>query len=78
MMLIHGSNLGLPHTKSLNNGLFELRLKSKEGIARVFYCTMIGKKIVMIHSFTKKSQKIPRKELQLAEGRLKEVKENDT
>ena len=44
MMLIHGSNLGLPHTKSLNNGLFELRLKSKEGIARVFYCTMIGKK----------------------------------
>ena len=78
MMLIHGSNLGLPHTKSLNNGLFELRLKSKEGIARVFYCTMIGKKIVMLHSFTKKSQKIPRKELQLAEGRLKEVKENDT
>lgn len=78
MMLIHGSNLGLPHTKSLNNGLFELRLKSKESIARVFYCTMIGKKIVMLHSFTKKSQKIPRKELQLAEGRLKEVKENDT
>jgi len=78
MMLIHGSNLGLPHTKSFNNGLFELRLKRKEGIARVFYCTMIGKKIVMLHSFTKKSQKIPRKELQLAEGRLKEVKENDT
>ena len=43
MMLIHGSNLGLPHTKSLNDGLFELRLKSKEGISRVFYCTKVGK-----------------------------------
>ncbi len=78
MMLIHGSNLGLPHTKSLHNGLFELRLKSKEGIARVFYCTKVGKKIVMLHSFTKKSQKIPGKELQTALNRLKEVKENDT
>ena len=78
MMLIHGSNLGLPHTKSLNNGLFELRLKSKEGIARVFYCTKVGKKIVMLHSFTKKSQKIPVKELQVALSRLKEVKDNET
>ena len=43
LMLIHGSNLGLPHTKSLNDGLFELRLKSKEGIGRVFYCTKICK-----------------------------------
>jgi len=78
MMLIHGSNLGLPHTKSLNNGLFELRLKSKEGIARVFYCTKIGKKIVMLHSFRKKSQKIPVKELQVALSRLREVKDNET
>jgi len=60
MMLVHGSNLGLPHTKSLNNGLLELRLKSKEGIGRVFYCTKVGKNIVMLHSFVKKSQKIKR------------------
>ena len=78
MMLVYGSNLGLPHTKSLNDGLFELRLKSKEGIARVFYCTKVGKKIVMLHSFTKKSQKIPKKEMNIALKRLKEVKDNDT
>lgn len=78
MMIEHGSNLGLPHTKSLSNGLFELRLKSKEGIGRVFYCTKIGKNIVMLHSFVKKSQKIPKNEMDIATKRLKEVKENDS
>jgi phage-related protein len=78
MMLIHGSNLGLPHTKSLSDGLFELRLKNKEGTGRVFYCTKVGKNIVMLHSFVKKSQKIPKKEIDVARKRLKEVKENDS
>jgi len=78
MMLIHGSNLGLPHTKSLSDGLFELRLKNREGIGRVFYCTKIGQNIIMLHSFVKKSQKIPKKEMDIARKRLKEVKENDS
>jgi len=78
MMIVHGSNLGLPHTKSLNNGLFELRLKSKEGISRVFYCTKVGKNIVMLHSFVKKSQKIPKNEMDIALKRLREVKEDDS
>lgn len=78
MMLTHGSNLGLPHTKSINNGLFELRLKSKECIGRVFYCTKVGKNIVMLHSFVKKSQKIPKNEMDVALKRLREVKENDS
>jgi len=78
MMLIHGSNLGLPHTKSLSDGLFELRLKNKEGIGRVFYCTKINKTIIMLHCFVKKSQKIPKKEIDIARKRLKEVKENDS
>ena len=78
MMIEHGSNLGLPHTKSLNNSLFELRLKSKEGIGRVFYCTKIGKKIIMLHSFVKKSQKTPKNEMDIALKWLREVKENDS
>jgi phage-related protein len=44
IMLEFGANLGLPHTKSLKGGLFELRVKSKEGIARAFFCTKVGKK----------------------------------
>ncbi len=38
-MEYHWANLGEPHTKAMGDGLFELRLKSTEGIARVFYCT---------------------------------------
>jgi phage-related protein len=78
LMLVHGSNLGLPHTKPLSNGLFELRLKSKEGIGRVFYCTKVGKNIIMLHSYVKKSQKIPKNVMAVALSRLKEVKENDS
>lgn len=72
-----GSNLGMPHTKAVDKGLFELRLKADKQIARVFYCTMVGKRIVILHSFVKKTQKIPQKELQIAKQRLNEVKQND-
>jgi len=73
-----GSNLGLPHTKAIERGLFELRIKSKEGIARVFYCTKVGKQIIMLHCFTKKTQKTPAKELKIAKIRMKEVNDNET
>ncbi|RLC06873.1 MAG: type II toxin-antitoxin system RelE/ParE family toxin, partial [Deltaproteobacteria bacterium] len=46
LMLEFGADLGLPHTKAVEKGLFELRVKSKEGIARIFFCTKIGKKII--------------------------------
>ena len=69
-----GPNLGEPHTKSFGDGLFELRLKGAEGIARVFFCTQVGKRVVMLHSFIKKTDRTPKAERKLAEARLKEVK----
>lgn len=73
-MIEHGPNLGEPHTQAFGDGLFELRLKGAEGIARVFYCTLVGRRIVMLHSFVKKSQKTPPKERRIADTRMKEVK----
>ena len=73
-MVALGPNLGEPHTKAFGDGLFELRLKGAEGIARVFFCTLVGCRIVMPHSFIKKSNKTPRRELEIAESRLKELK----
>jgi phage-related protein len=70
-----GASLGPPHTDSLGGGLFELRLKSADGIARVFFCTLIGRRIVMLHSFIKKSQKTPLRELDVARRRMKEIKD---
>jgi phage-related protein len=78
LMIEFGSNLGLPHTKPLEKGLFELRVKGKEGIARVFFCIKIGKKIIMLHSFIKKSQKTPKKEIKTAKSRMKEVLTDET
>ena len=74
LMIVHGPNIGMPHTKAIGNGLFELRLKGKEGIARVMYCTLVNKKIQMLHAFIKKTDKIPLNELQIAKKRMKEVK----
>ena len=73
-MVALGPNLGEPHTKAFGEGLFELRLKGTEGIARVFFCTLVGRRIVMLHSFIKKTNKTPQRELEIAESRLKELK----
>jgi phage-related protein len=74
-MEIYGPNLGMPHTRSLKGGLFELRLKSTEGIGRVFYFTLSGREIKMLHCFVKKTQKTPGKELRIARKRMKEMKD---
>jgi phage-related protein len=73
-MRVVGANLGEPHTKAMGNGLFELRLMGTEGIARVMYCTLSGRRIVMLHGFIKKTQKTPHAELATAIRRMKEVK----
>lgn len=75
-MCIYGANLGMPHTRAMKDGLFELRMKSQEGIGRVFYCTLVNKRIIMLHSFIKKTKKTPLKELNIAISRMKEVKAN--
>ncbi|MFU8838615.1 MAG: type II toxin-antitoxin system RelE/ParE family toxin [Thiohalomonadaceae bacterium] len=73
LMEQHGANLGTPHTEAMGDGLFELRAKAPEGIARALYCYQKGKNIVILHAFVKKSQKTPRKELALARVRMREV-----
>jgi len=76
-MMVFGPNLGMPFTRSLSNGLFELRIKAKEGISRIFYCTIKKNKIVLLHGFIKKTQKAPQKEMKLAMKRMKEVINNE-
>ena len=77
-MIALGPNIGEPHTKAFGEGLFELRLKGAEGIARVFFCTLVGKRIVMLHSFIKKSDRTPAREREVAETRMKEIKRANT
>ncbi len=77
-MEVFGPDLGMPHTRAMGDGLFELRLKAAEGIARVFYCTMVDKKIMVLHQFIKKTEKTPPRELETARRRMKEVKNAHT
>jgi phage-related protein len=71
----YGPDLGMPHTRAMGKGLFELRLNAAEGLARVFYCACGGRRIVMLHQFIKKSEKTPRKEIEIARKRMTEVKD---
>ena len=73
-MVVIGPNLGEPHTKAMDGGLFELRLKGAKGIARVLYCTQVGRRIVMLHSFIKKTDRTPKRELEVAQVRFKEIR----
>ena len=68
-----GNTLREPHSKALGNGLFELRVKGKDNIVRLFYCFGSGKKIYILHGFTKKSQKTPKSEIEKAMKIMKEV-----
>ncbi len=77
-ILRFGPNLGLPHSRAMGSGLFQLRLKSKEGIGRVFYCTLAGQRVMMLHAFVKKSATTPVKDLEIARTRLKEAEDADT
>ena len=72
-MSLHGADLRMPHSRAMGGSLFELRPKGPEGIGRVFYCTQVGKVIVVLHSFVKKTQETPDAELRLARQRLKDV-----
>lgn len=69
-----GPALGAPYTKPFGEGFLEIRAKGKEGIGRSFFCMVKGKEVIILHSFIKKSQKTPKKEINLARKRLKEVK----
>lgn len=70
---IEGPNLGEPFTKSLTNGLFEIRAKAKEGIGRSLFCYQKGETIVVLYAFVKKTQKTPKNIIDLALKRKKEL-----
>lgn len=62
-----------PYVKHLEGPLWEMRMKAKSGIARAAYVTAMGKRIVVVHVFAKKTQKTPRREIVMALKRAKEV-----
>lgn len=63
-----------PYVKHLEGPVWEMRMKGKDGIARAAYVTASGLRVVVVHVFPKKTQKTPRREIETALRRAKEVK----
>lgn len=69
-----GPELRLPYSEHLDDGIFEIRAKQGTNITRVLYFFFVGKKIILTNGFVKKTQKTPKKELDLAKKYCAEYK----
>jgi phage-related protein len=63
-----------PHVKPLGSGLWEMRMRSRTGIARAIYIIVIREQIIVLRVFVKKTQKTPRTDIDIALRRAKESK----
>lgn len=66
----YGPRLPGPHAKKLDNDLYELRFEGEDGVIRIIYFFYIGKKIILLNGFKKKTKKTPRREIELAKRRM--------
>ena len=62
----YGNRLREPYSKSVGNGLFELRIQFASDITRIFYFFVVDNKIILTNGFVKKTMKTPKAELELA------------
>lgn len=62
-----------PYVKHLEGPVWEMRMKGKDGIARAAYVTASGRRVVVVHVFPKKTQRTPRRDIDVALRRAKEV-----
>jgi phage-related protein len=71
----HGLD-GLPRdaVDHLDDKLWELCIREKDGISRAIYVTASGQGVVIVRVFVKKTQKTPSRELRLARERAKDVR----
>jgi phage-related protein len=73
LITLGANNIGMPHVKHLDDKLWEIRLTGKENIARSIYFITHKKQIVILHTFIKKTQKTPKKALEIAKQRMKRI-----
>ena len=74
----HGISVGMPHLRSIaDSKLYEIRVRQNKNIYRIFEFAYTGKRFMLLHGFQKKTQKTPKKELEIAESRMKAFLERE-
>ena len=68
-----GWPIGMPLVRHLDGGIWEIRVKLENRIARILFC-LEGSTMVILHGFIKKQQATPKQDLDLAKERLKILK----
>jgi phage-related protein len=63
--------VGEPHVKHLDGRLWEMRLTGRSGISRALYVVAMSRRVVIVRAFIKKTQKTPRREIEIALARAK-------
>ena len=63
-----------PYVKHIEGKIWEMRLKDRDGIARSLYMAATGRRVAVLRTFIKKTEKTPRREIEIALQRAKEVK----
>jgi phage-related protein len=65
--------IGQPHIKHFEGKLWEMRLSGRDRIARATYVTRIGRRVVVVHAFVKKTPTTPRTALKISARRAMEI-----
>lgn len=65
--------IGMPHVRPLQGRLWEMRMTGRDGIARAIYVAARPRRVVVVRAFVKKTQKTPRREIELALDRAKRI-----
>ncbi len=69
MLATEGNRLQLPRSRALGDGLFEIRIAHPEGPFRIVYCFQPGRRVLLLHAFVKRAERIPAQDLKVAKGR---------
>ncbi|MEI8265642.1 MAG: type II toxin-antitoxin system RelE/ParE family toxin [Betaproteobacteria bacterium] len=62
--------VGMPHVRPLESKLWEMRMTGRDGISRALYAAVQGRRLLVLHVFTKKTQATPRSAIETARTRL--------
>ena len=73
LLVEHGPDLKLPYSRSMGQGLFEMQPHGRSGTGRALYCFLLGRRVIVVHAFIKKTRQTLGRDLRIARKRVKEL-----